>query len=105
MTSILTAKQQYWSSHVQNAEQSNCSMADYARQNNISPQSLYQWRNTLRKRIQTTVSTETMFTQAMVFPEKMSSELIINVGDARLNFDKLPDPHWLASLLSSRSVL
>jgi transposase-like protein len=100
MRSTLTAKQQFWSSHLKNVEQSNCSIADYARQNNITPQTLYQWRNTLRKRTQTTISTETLFTQAVVPPDQIQPELIMNVADAQLDFNTLPDPRWLASFLS-----
>ncbi|MGK0473193.1 MAG: hypothetical protein ACJAR0_003689 [Candidatus Azotimanducaceae bacterium] len=100
MRSALTAKQQFWSSHLNNVEQSNCSIADYARQNNITPQTLYRWRNTLRKRTQTTISTETLFTQAVVDPDQSQSELTINVAETQFHFNKLPDSHWLASFLS-----
>ena len=103
MTSGLTAKQQFWSNHLQNAEQSNGSIADYARQNNLVPQRLYQWRNALRKQTRTSISTETMFTQAIVFPEREQPQLTMSVGPAQLSFNKLPDPDWLAALLTMRS--
>jgi hypothetical protein len=61
---------------------------------------LYQWRNTLRKRTQTTISTETLFTQAVVHPDQIRSEFTMNAADAQLDFNRLPDPRWLASFLS-----
>ena len=103
MTSGLTAKQQFWSNHLQNAEQSNGSIAEYARQNNIVPQRLYQWRNAFRKQTRTSISTETMFTQAIVLPERRQTQLTMNVGSTQLSFNELPDPEWLAALLAMRS--
>ena len=103
--SKLTTKQQYWTEHLTNAERSDGSLANYARQNNITPQTLYRWRNTLRQRTQTTVSTETLFTQAMVLPEQRRADLTLNVGEVQLSFTQLPDPNWLANFLSLRSAL
>lgn len=49
MPTPLTNKQQYWSTQVQNAEAFDGSLADYARSQGVSKQTLYRWRHCLRQ--------------------------------------------------------
>ena len=70
MTSGRTAKRQFWSNHLQSAEQPEESLASYAGRNNIMPQKLYRWRSVFKQQTQTSISTETVFTKVVVFPDQ-----------------------------------
>jgi len=50
MSTPLTNKQQYWSTQLQNAEAFDGSIADYARSQGVSTQTLYRWRHCLRRK-------------------------------------------------------
>jgi len=104
MTSTLTTKQQYWSSQVKKAEQFDGSIADYARQNNISPQALYRWRHIVQKNTRTTPANDVVFTQAMILPAEPAIKLTVHVGAGELSFNQLPDPSWLSELLKVRTM-
>jgi transposase-like protein len=104
MPTPLTNKQQYWSTQLENAEAFDGSIADYARSQGVSKQALYRWRHCLRQREVSQSTTKTVFTQVVSasFP---SSSLTLAMGDAKLTFTRLPDPQWIAQLLSlSRSA-
>ena len=104
MPTPLTNKQQYWSTQLENAEAFDGSIADYARSQGASKQALYRWRHCLRQREVSQSTTKTVFTQVVSasFP---SSSLTLAMGDAKLTFTRLPDPQWIAQLLSlSRSA-
>jgi len=104
MPTPLTEKQQYWSTQVQNAEAFDGSIADYARSQGVSQQTLYRWRHCLRQREVSQTTTKTVFTQ-VVSSSLPGSRLTLAVGDAKLTFSRLPEPHWLAHFLSlSRSA-
>ena len=96
--SVLTAKQQYWSEQLENAQRSGQSLSKYAKENGIPAQKLYQWRNTL-KNITTEVTKETRFTRVVSTSEVKSSGLLVQTREARLQFSSLPDPLWLSELL------
>jgi hypothetical protein len=100
MSTSLTSKQQYWHEHLQHADRTAGSLADYARLNDIPPQKLYRWRNVLKSRVMTEISTETRFTQ-VVTPLSAGTSLTVRLGNAQLTFNRLPDPAWLASLLDA----
>ena len=95
-----TRKQQYWYEHLQKADRSGSSLADYARLNDIPPQKLYQWRNTLKAQMTTEITTETRFTQVMT-PPNCGPSLTLHLGNAQLAFARLPDPSWLGRLLEA----
>jgi len=57
------------------------------------------WRSVLKQQIQTSISTETVFTKAVIFPEQSPSPLSLNDGLVQSNISTLSDPQWLASLL------
>jgi hypothetical protein len=104
MSTPLTSKQQYWSTQLQNAEAFDGSIADYARSQGVSTQTLYRWRDCLRQRDVSQTSTKTVFTQ-VVSTALPGSSLTLAVGDTKLTFSRLPDPQWLAHFLSlSRSA-
>jgi hypothetical protein len=99
MPAPLTNKQQYWSTQVQNAEAFDGSIADYARSQGVSIQTLYRWRHCLRQREISQTTTKTVFTQ-VVSSSLPSNSLTLAIGDIKLIFSRLPDPQWLAQFLS-----
>ena len=104
MPTPLTNKQKYWSTQLKNAEAFDGSIADYARSQGVSKKTLYRWRHCLRQREVSQSTTKTVFTQVVSasFP---SSSLTLAMADAKLTFTRLPDPQWIAQLLSlSRSA-
>jgi transposase-like protein len=101
--SVLTAKQQYWSEQIENAQRSGQSRSKYAKENDIPAQILYQWRNTL-KNITTQVTKETRFTRVVATSEVKTCGLTVRIGEARLQFSCLPDPGWSSELLKNCSV-
>ena len=62
--SVLTAKQQYWSEQLENAQLSGQSLSQYAKEQNVPVQKLYQWRSTL-KNFTTELKQETRFTRVV----------------------------------------
>jgi len=103
MPTLLTEKQQYWSTQVQNTEAFDGSIAD-SRSQGVSQQTLYRWRHCLRQREVSQTTTKTVFTQ-VVSSSLPGSILALAVGDAKLTFSRLPESHWLAQFLSlSRSA-
>lgn len=98
--STLTEKQQYWSEHLQKAEAFDGTMADYARQQGLSPQHLYQWRSELRKRERKQSDDYPVFTE--VKPPSYHSPtqtITLQLGRAHITFSSLPDAQWLARLI------
>lgn len=100
MNKTLTAKQQYWSQHLEQADHFDGSLADYARSQGLSAQHLYQWRNVLRKREITEVATKTVFTE-VTRSGCAGPSLTLQLGTAQLVFDALPDVVWLRQLITA----
>lgn len=78
---ILTAKQQYWADHLQQADAFDGSVADYCRHHDLLAKTLYQWRGILRQR-------EAAHTDKAVFTEVVS-ETVSAVSVNRL-MDETP---------------
>ena len=98
--STLTEKQQYWSEHLQKAEAFDGSVADYARQQGLSPQHLYQWRSELRKRESKQSDDRAVFTEVKQSAYHSRSQTIsVQLGRAHIIFSSLPDAQWLARLI------
>lgn len=100
MAKPLTAKQQLWSQHLEQADEFDGSLADYARSQGLSAQNLYQWRNVLRKREITQVATKTVFTEVSQ-PVFTQPSLTLQLGPAQMRFSALPDAQWLARLITA----
>ncbi len=99
MSHTFTAKQQFWSEKLKDAEQSGQSLAEYARTHNLSAQKLYQWRSTLRN-ITTSVTQQTQFTRLVTTTASVNTELLVHLPNAQLKFPTLPDAAWLKQLLA-----
>lgn len=98
----LAPRHQFWSDKLQEAEQFDGSLAEFARQHNIPAKKLYQWRSTLRSKI-TNVTQETRFTRVVTNNSGGVAALTIVLPNAKLQFNSLPDSQWLAELLSNGS--
>ena len=95
-----TAKQQYWLEQLQQADAFDGSIAEYARQQGISAQDLYRWRNLLRKRDINQASSKTVFTE-VIQPSFSGPCLTLHLGNAQMVFQSLPQAQWLASLIAA----
>ena len=94
--SKLTAKQQYWSEQLLQADSFDGSLAQYAQAQNIPAQSLYRWRSYFRQ----TTTTKTVFTQVVSVPVS-SYCLELDRGSFQLHFTRLPSPQWLAEFITA----
>ena len=101
MTYNLTPSQQYWSNKLLEAEQSGISLADFARQQDLPAQKLYQWRSTLKSKTQQVVE-KTQFTRVVANDTSAGVDLTLVLPEGRLQFHRLPDSHWLSDFLSRR---
>lgn len=99
MNEVSTDKEQFWLDHIEAASRSGLSIVQYAKQNDIKAQRLYQWRNVIKSR-STTISTEEKFTRVVTSTPLPSARITLRLTGATLEFDSLPDPQWLSSLLS-----
>ena len=95
----LAPRHQFWSDKLQEAEQFDGSLAEFARQHNIPAKKVYQWRSTLRSTT-TSVTQETRFAQVVSNSSGGAAALTIVLPNAKLQLSSLPDPKWLAELLS-----
>ena len=96
----LTAKQQYWSEHLLRADAFDGSLAAYAKTQSISAKTLYRWRSYFRHTTTTTSEAKTMFTQ-VVNTSMPDAGIKLTLGNIQLHFMRLPDPQWLAALISA----
>ena len=97
MTTQLTPSQKFWTEKLKQAEQSGLSLVDFARQENIPAQKLYQWRSTLRSKT-TSVTQETRFTRVVTSAVVGGADLTVVLPSAKLQFQSLPDVRWLSEL-------
>ncbi|MFT6876231.1 MAG: transposase-like protein [Granulosicoccus sp.] len=98
MTSTLTAKQQYWSEHLAYAERSGQSLSKYAKVQNISAQTLYQWRSSLKRATTRTVHEEVCFAEVLT-PNLSAHALSLHYCDTSLQLSVLPEADWIARLV------
>lgn len=98
-----TDKQRYWAIRLEEAEASGLSLAEYARENNLHTQALYQWRSTLRSRAREQAVTTHHFTQAVTTYAPPCCALHIDSHTLQLRFDELPDAHWLSTLINAQN--
>lgn len=105
MSKTLTARQQYWSEHLDNAERSGQSIAEYARINQMPAYQLYQHRHLLkRKATVTSAAPAVHFAEVFRSGVSPSPMLRVQIGSTDLHFDQLPDAQWLRQLLDDAST-
>lgn len=98
----LTAKQQYWSEIIESVESSGLSIADYARENQLAAKELCRWRSQLKNISTQTKVTNAQFIQVVATRYSSAPTLSIQIAQAQLQFNKLPNPEWLARLLAQQ---
>jgi len=108
MTTNPETKQQFWLTHIQQAEQSGVSLKRYAEQNNVRPDDLYGWRSRLRrqgvlaKRENIVPKKSAMFARVIASSPSLNGAAIqLQVGEVTLHLPCLPDPLWLVRLVST----
>ena len=99
MNEVGTEKRQFWLDHIEAANSSGLSIVQYAKQHDIKAQSLYQWRNATKTK-STTVSTQDTFTRVVTSTPIACSRVTLRVLDVTLEFDTLPDPQWVSTLIA-----
>lgn len=104
MSQQLTAKQQHWSEILESAENSGLSLVEFAKANQLEPQSLYRWRNQLKKSSIETTETLTQFSQVVATSYSAMPSMSIELHNAQLHFNELPNPEWLARFLAQREL-
>ncbi len=100
MSEVTTEKQQFWLNHLEAADRSGKSIAEYAREHNLTAQRLYRWRHALKNNT-ATISTKAKFMRVVTTNSTQSSRLTVGLCGTILEFSSLPDPLWLSSLLST----
>ena len=95
MNEVGTDKRQFWLDHIEAANRFGLSIVQHAKQHDIKAQSLYQWRNA-----STTVSTQDTFTRVVTSTPIACSRVTLRVLDVTLEFDTLPDPQWVSTLIA-----
>ena len=96
-----TPRAAFWSEHLAAIDAAGITVADYAREHQLSAHSLYRWRRLLRRRV-----TEPHARSRPRFAELVPSAppspergVSLRLAGVALEFDALPDPTWLAALL------
>jgi transposase-like protein len=102
----LTDQQRQWLAHIEAAQQSHLSLADYARTQGLPPQSLYQWRNVFKQKGIGPGSSRkaSAFAQVQVtattLTEPAEGNLRLKLGrELTLECNQWPEPAWLAQLI------
>jgi transposase len=89
----------YWRRHVNQLQQSGLSPVEYAKQQQISVKSLYNWRSKLSV-AEVVAQPTSPFVALSVAPSRPSIPCSISLPKGvRLDLPELPATHWLASLL------
>jgi len=100
MSHQLTPKQQHWSEILESADKSGLSLVEFAKANQIDAQSLYRWRNQLKKTTVDTTESIAQFSQVVATSYSAQPCMSINCQNAQLQFNELPGPEWLARFLA-----
>ena len=102
MPKSLTTKQQRWTEHLQQAQSFNGTIAAYARAEGLSVQSLYRWRHYLNQpKASSTGEASPSFTRVVSTVANHNASLTLVHGQTQLRFSSLPEPQWLAQLITA----
>jgi transposase-like protein len=98
----LTGKQQYWAEHLQHAQAFNGPMTEYAKAEGLSVQSLYRWRHYLNQyRASSAGEASPSFARVVSPAVDPNASLTLVHGQTQLRFSSLPEPQWLAQLITA----
>lgn len=97
-----TPRAAFWSAHLDAIDAAGVTIADYAREHELSAHSLYHWRRQRRRRSapRSVASPSPRFAEVVpTSPPLEQRGVSLRLAGATLAFDALPDPTWLAALL------
>ena len=89
MSQQLTPKQQHWTEILESADNSGLSLVEYAKANQLSPQSLYRWRNQLKKYATDTKKSVAQFSQVITPSYSASPRLSMSLENTQLQLNEL----------------
>lgn len=104
MSQQLTPKQQHWSEILESADNSGLSLVEFAKANQLNAQSLYRWRNQLKKNTLETSESVTQFSQVVATSYSSMPSMSIKLHNVQLQFNELPNPEWLARFLAHQGL-
>lgn len=97
-----TEKQRFWQQHVQQAQLHNGSLADYAKQQGLTANTLYYWIGVLKGKKRTpkaAVAKPVRFSAVRVSSPASAAHYSLQLSlRLTLHCSVLPDPQWLAEL-------
>lgn len=99
----MTKKAQYWSAHLVAIESEGITTKAYAQREGLSATSLYYWRKRFKAEATGGVSTSRQLVPVQVGSASapvLACTLTLAPG-VHLDLPQLPDPHWLAALMSA----
>ena len=95
----LTAKQQEWLAHLEQAQQQNLSLQDYARRTGIKASSLYAARKQMCKAHPQAATTPVSFAEVRINGSGPAEVCVLHLAPGiRLQLSALPSPEWLAAV-------
>lgn len=95
----LTAKQQEWISHLEQAQQQKLTLREYAHRAGIKAATLYAARKWLNEKTSRGASVPVMFAEARVVGDGPLESCVLHLAPGiRLQMAALPSPQWLATL-------
>lgn len=95
----LTAKQQAWISHLEQAQQQKLTLREYARRAGIKASALYAARKWLNEKASRGTAVPVSFAEARVVGDGPLESCVLHLAPGlRLQMAVLPSPQWLATL-------
>lgn len=100
----LTAKQQKWLSHLEQAQQQGLSLQEYARRTGIKASSLYAARKWLSKARPQAAAPSVSFAEVRTTGTGSAEACVLHLAPGiRLQLLVLPSPQWLAAVCAQWS--
>lgn len=101
---VLTAKQQQWIAHLEQAQQLGLSLQEYARRIGIKASSLYAARKQLSKARSQTATAPVSFAEVRTTGAGPAETCVLHLAPGiRLQLSVLPSPQWLAAVCAQWS--
>ena len=96
---VLTAKQQEWIAHLEQAQQQKLTLREYARRVGIKAATLYAARKWLNEKASRGASVPVSFAEAQVVGDGPLESCVLHLAPGlRLQMAALPSPQWLVTL-------
>jgi len=83
----LTSKQQHWQRIIEQCSASGLSQAEFCRENEIKPQSLYQWRHALAQKSKSAEAPATFIPLVVEPPIKTNPVVKVSIGSIDVQYE------------------